>query len=429
MHPTQVLILPPAPAPTAAEANSPMPWSWIALHHQSVVSQQQGEQLAPAPKLHTRCTVMVPAPALSWHLVSLPPKTLLKGAPWLKGPQPRLRNVLEGLLEDHLLEDPAQLHFALQPDAQDGHPVWIAACHKEWLSDTLAHIRAAGYTVDAVVPEIAPAATDAASKAWLCGTAQAPYWLWSDTSGVHQRPWQAHQSAPWTRGLQSPIASIQAEAAVAEQAATCLGNAPDVQSHAQRLQEQSQTDWTLAQLDFALDTNWDQRLQAQLRLWWQAPQWRPLRWSLVAVLLIQLLGLQLYAWRSEKILEQQRAAINRVLLETFPKTVVIVNAPAQMQKAVQGLQQSSGQASANDFENLLSVWGQVLQQVPQAKANYSPVALRFTSGQLEIINGRPWGPDTQTQLQQILRSMGISTEFQNAGIRLRAAKTSNASAP
>src|SRR5215213_5768175 len=66
----------------------------------------------------------VPAAALSWHQVTLPQGSMTGGV--------RVRSVLNGLLEDRLLDDPEQLHFALQPDARAGVPVWVAACSRPW---------------------------------------------------------------------------------------------------------------------------------------------------------------------------------------------------------------------------------------------------------------------------------------------------------
>ena len=58
---------------------------------------------------------VVPAQALSWQRVTLPQGV---GAQ-----SPRLRAVLEGLLEERVLDDPAQLHFALPPQVPAGSPV------------------------------------------------------------------------------------------------------------------------------------------------------------------------------------------------------------------------------------------------------------------------------------------------------------------
>ena len=60
----------------------------------------------------------VPSGMLSWHQVTLPQGSM-SGAV-------RLRSVLNGLLEDRLLDDPESLHFALEPGARVGVPVWVA---------------------------------------------------------------------------------------------------------------------------------------------------------------------------------------------------------------------------------------------------------------------------------------------------------------
>ena len=53
---------------------------------------------------------LLPAAALSWHQVSLP-------AGLQRNPA-RLTAALHGLLEEQLLEEPEQMHFALQPGKQ-----------------------------------------------------------------------------------------------------------------------------------------------------------------------------------------------------------------------------------------------------------------------------------------------------------------------
>ena len=68
---------------------------------------------------------IAPASALSWHQVELPKGTNARS--------PRLRAVLEGLLEDKLLDEPEALHFALAPNAPATGPVWVAVCDRAWL--------------------------------------------------------------------------------------------------------------------------------------------------------------------------------------------------------------------------------------------------------------------------------------------------------
>src|SRR6478609_8469759 len=93
-------------------------------------------------------TLGVPAAALSWHQVTLPQGSLSGSV--------RLRSVLNGLLEDRLLDDPEQLHFALEPDARVGVPVWVAACNRLWLRGVVQALEGAGRRVTRIVPEFAP---------------------------------------------------------------------------------------------------------------------------------------------------------------------------------------------------------------------------------------------------------------------------------
>src|SRR6218665_802709 len=95
---------------------------------------------------------VVPARALSWQRLLLPP-----GLPLGAGQQtPRLRSALEGLLEDRVLDDVGQLHFAIEPGAQVGQALWGAVCDRDWLRENLQALEAAGRRVARVVPEFAP---------------------------------------------------------------------------------------------------------------------------------------------------------------------------------------------------------------------------------------------------------------------------------
>src|SRR6218665_4027125 len=92
---------------------------------------------------------VVPARALSWQRLLLPP-----GLPLGAGQQtPRLRSALEGLLEDRVLDDVGQLHFAIEPGAQVGQALWVAVCDRDWLRENLQALEAAGRRVARVVPE------------------------------------------------------------------------------------------------------------------------------------------------------------------------------------------------------------------------------------------------------------------------------------
>jgi len=103
------LILVQPPPPTA------LPGADFAWAEWSADRQRLRQQGSAPPALlpgQGEATVIVPAAALSWHRVTLPPGSLASAA--------RLRSVLAGLLEDRLLDEPEQLHFALEPGARAG---------------------------------------------------------------------------------------------------------------------------------------------------------------------------------------------------------------------------------------------------------------------------------------------------------------------
>ena len=170
---TLILFLPPArPGPASEYAYTLTADGHSALQHATAPAALLPEPTRPGGEV----VAVVPARALSWQRVTLP-----AGVPLGAGQQtPRLRSVLEGLLEDRVLDDASQLHFALQPGAQSraqaGEPVWVAVCDRAWLREHLQALEAAGRRVARVVPEFAPGPT-ASGQPELCalGTPEEAY--------------------------------------------------------------------------------------------------------------------------------------------------------------------------------------------------------------------------------------------------------------
>ena len=153
---TLILFLPPVrPGPATEYSYTLTADGHTALRHATAPAALLPEPTRPGGEV----VAVVPARALSWQRVQMP-----AGVPLGAGQQtPRLRSVLEGLLEDRLLDDATQLHFALQPGAhgtaQGGEPVWVAVCDRAWLRENLQALEAAGRRVSRVVPEFAPGPT------------------------------------------------------------------------------------------------------------------------------------------------------------------------------------------------------------------------------------------------------------------------------
>ena len=97
-----------------------------------------------------------------------------------------------------------------------------------------------------------------------------------------------------------------------------------------------------------------------------------------ALVLVNLAGLNAWAWKEKSQLQAKRVAVREVLTSTFPKVQVVVDAPAQMAKEMAAMQQASGEASVRDMETIMSVFGAL------APANTAPSAIDFVAGELRL---------------------------------------------
>ncbi len=306
--------------------------------------------LLPAADRRTPVVVIVPATALSWHRVTLPPGLGRGGQ--------RLLAALQGLLEDRLLQDPAQVHMALAPDWQAGVPTWVAVCDKAWLDAHLQALQDADLAVQRLVPEFAPPAQD---TVWYATGDEHTGWLWccSADQGVSGWPVPAASCLPTDCWGHAPLLAEPGLAAWARERLPSPVSLVDTTSH---WLSAVQGSWDLAQFAMAARLRqrgwmrWRQRLDAL----WRQPQWRPARWGLLAVVLAQLIGLNAWAWMTRQQWQAQQDSWARLLQESFPKVTVVVDAPMQMAREVERLQQGSGQLTPADFESLLQVLGTAL---------------------------------------------------------------------
>ena len=334
---------------------------------------------------------VVPHSRLSWLPVTLPPASH----------GPRLAAVLQGLLEDRLLDDAQQLHLVLSPTAEatarTGGSALVAVCDKVWLRQALAPLQAAGLTVQRIVPELSPSDRPVLQVMGEPDHAQS---VLCHAQGVSLLP---PNTAQWSAFAELTAADlqIQAEPAMVARVQSTLQRQPLLQSAAQRWVKSSQSDWDLAQGEWAQGQA--QRLQRALQVAWQtlmhAPAWRPVRWGLVALLALQVLGLNALAWRERSQLEAQQASLQTILKTTFPSVTLVIDAPLQMQREVDLLQQKSGVASSTDFEPLLATLASVLP------TDQTPAQIHFSQQTLRV---QGITPDTQAPGMSGLQRQGLS---------------------
>lgn len=406
-----IITLPPDAADTAAL------FDYVLSPDGSTVSSHASvpRALLPASDRRTgEVLAVVPAHLLSWHQVQLPQGSLPRSMLGERG-VPRLRAILDGLLEDQLLDDPAQLHLALQPQPDTTGPVWVAACDRAWLKAALSALAAAGHEVSRILPEFTPQSlmdtlyvtgdADAARLSGVLVTSE------SKRAGVVNCAWSNASVAMFEAGL----AHVVAEPAVAALAEQTLKRPVTLQHRAQRQLQAAQSAWDLAQFDLA-HTSRDRRwalLAGGFSSFLKAPSWRPARWALLAVVMGNLIGLNAWALREQSSLTAQRAQVRAVLTDTFPKIPVVVDAPLQMAREVAALQRASGSLAGTDLENMLSSFSAV---VP---VGYALDAIEYGVAELRL-SGPALTPEAQLQVVAGMKAAGLTATLQGEQWLIRA---------
>jgi general secretion pathway protein L len=369
--------------------------------------------LLPHAARGTEVVAIAPARLLSWHQVTLP-----KGV----GPgSPRLAAVLAGLLEERLLDDPEQLHFALAPGARAGESARVVVCDRVWLTAHLKALEAAGRPAARIVPEAQPRdgqtpqalVTGEPDRAELILTGGALAGVQTlplpDDSNAATLPVLIHGAL----GADLDVLELLAEPPVAQQAEHLFQRPAQLVTPADRWLAASRSSWDLAQM--ALAQSGRARAGRQLAAWWRealhAPLWRPARWGLALLLLLNLIGLNARAWHEKNDLAVRRAQIAATLTATFPQVKVVEDAPAQMAREVWQLRQATGSASPRDLEPMLAAWAGVSAAAVPAAIEYSPGQLRLTDVKLSA--------GQTAQANERLRPQGyqIKTESDDAVLR------------
>ena len=328
--------------------------------------------LLPAPAKGGDVVAVVPASLLSWHAVDLP-----KG---VGAGSPRLRVVLENLLEDRLLDDPVHLHLALAPGASAAGPAWVAVCDKAWLRGHLQALEAAQRPITRVVPEFAPEVGPLHVHA--VGDADQPQLVVTGLAigGVLRIPFNATAMALLPADNPDEALMTFAEPAVAELAEQLLQRKVTLLTRSERWLDATRSPWNLAQFDLANSgrARTVKRLSGVVSGFLQAPAWRPVRWGIGILLGAQLVGLNAWAWKEQSVFLARRAATERVLTQTFPQVRLIVDAPVQMEREVAALRQATGATSGRDLEAMLAVLGTA------APTDRSASAIDFSAGEVKV---------------------------------------------
>ena len=366
--------------------------------------------LLPAAVRGGEAVAVVPAVMLSWHRVDIP-----KGVGMAS---PRVRVVLDSLLEDRLLDEPDQLHLALAPGAAAGMSTWVAACDKRWLRTHLQALEAAGRPMSRVVPEFSPDAGPL--QLHVMGAEDAPQLVATGevAGGLKCLPLSVAAVALLSASTLNNASSLPGEDAAPDEvpvfaepvhvalAEHLMQRKVSLLTRPQRWLDAARSPWDLAQFDLSSTgrSRTVKRLSGAGRDLWQSSSWKPVRWGLVVLLLAHLVGLNAWAWKEQSALKVQRAAIEGALTTTFPLVKVVVDAPLQMERQVAVLRQSTGASSGRDLEAMLAALGAAL---PLGPGGQKARAFEFVAGEVRLKGLSLEAADVDT-LAAALQSQGYS---------------------
>lgn len=387
-----------APATPGAQS-----YAYVLSPDGEIVGRQGRCELTQMPPADSVVAVLAPTD-ISWHRLTLP-----------KAPQSRLRAALASMLEEALLDDGDHLHFAVAPQAKAGQTTWIAVCDHTWLTSQLMALEKAKLRVDRVVPGAAPdepptALFHEAYEAGQPGSESGPEVLmtWSSGEGVSTFPLTGSLSRGLLPDPLPPHARFFATPPVASPAERWLGHAVMVHTQPELMLQAARSLWNVLQFELAPRSKGAHAVSDQLRRF-LSPEWRPVRVGLMALVAVQIVGLNLWAWHQQHTLKQRQAERVQLLQQAHPQVRVVLDAPVQMARETDALRAQAGEAGANDLETLMAV---VATAWPAEKPSS---ALRYDGQSLTVAPPAGWGPSEMEQFRVQLGAAGVQVDAEADG--------------
>lgn len=408
---TLVITLPPRPRLRAGgvqPASRPDRQYAYVLSTDGLTAGRQGTAAAALLPKAEQVVAVLAASDVSWHRLTCP-----------KAPASRMAAALAGVLEEAMLDDSAQLHLALAPGVKGGETTWVCATDRAWLAGEVAALEAAGLRIDRIVPAAWPdepasghffetyAGDDSTdSEAGQLGLTL----VWSHAGGVMQWPLKGGLARALLPQPLPADARFTATPAVASPAERWLGTRVRVLSAAEHALQASRSLWNLRQFQLAPK----HRGMSALREGWRrfmGSSWRPVRYGLGALVVVQVVGLNLAAWQQRATLEAKRRTMTELLQATHPQVRAVLDAPVQMQRETDTLRAAAGKPGEADFEA-------ALQAAALGWPAYQPVqTLSYENGRLTLaIPG--WNDGQVNAFRDAVRPAGWLVESSDGRLTL-----------
>lgn len=360
---------------------------------------QTGRAEAPLLPRAQQVVAVVPPQAIGWHRVTLP-----------KAPPAKLRAALVGMLEDVLLEDDGELHLAVAPHAKAGDSVWIAALSKAWIKTQIDAIEATGLTVDRVSPawppDDAPAGHFFPGEPLPDGSDSGPQFAWRDVQGPFSLPANSDATRTMLARMGSDIpVRWTSQPECATDAVRLAGDNVAAVSGSEFLYNASRGEWNLRQFDLIPQRRGSRAAKELLQQLWLSPTWRPARFGIAALLLLNIVGANVWAWQQRQAVSKQKAAMTSLLQTTFPQVRLVSDVPAaQMQKELDLLRAAAGKPGEGDLESLMYA-AEAAWPTSRTPAD----GLKYEPGRL-IVSSAGWSPQEVEGFRGRLRPLGYDAE-------------------
>jgi general secretion pathway protein L len=369
----------------------PTEWTFVLSNDGRTVTLPGTAALALLPRADHVVVVLAEAD-VSWHRVQIP-----------KAPAARLRAALLGVMEESLLDDDEALHFALAPGAVGGESGWVAVTHRPWLSAVLAAIESGGLSVERVVARCAPTESARGHFHTLGSDSEAAPWL--SVAGP-DGTFCVRSSGSLARALHAAVGDRvrwSATPAAAVAAERWLGARVPLMSDAERALEATQGLLNLRQFDL-LPRHRGTRAAREFGKRFLSSDWRPVRAGLLTLVLLNVVGLNAWAWQQGRSIAAKRVAMNELLKASYPGVRAVLDAPVQMQRETERLRASAGKPGDSDLEPLMAAAAAAWPD------GTGPVqSLHFEPGRL-ILMAPGLGEGQVTQLREHLRAVGFAAD-------------------
>jgi general secretion pathway protein L len=153
------------------------------------------------------------------------------------------------------------------------------------------------------------------------------------------------------------------------------------------------------------------------------PAWRPLRYGLITLVVVQLLGLNLWAAHQSSAISARRQAMVTVVQTAYPQVRAVLDAPAQMQRETDTLRAAAGRPGETDFEPMLQA----------AAAAWPPdrppvETLKYEPGKLTLA-AAGWSPPQVDQFRNQLTPAGWQVESVDGRLTISRAPTTTPGRP